>query len=153
MLVACTLPAETKTGCRRSADCIDDRICVDLECQPGGCEPACELACDRADECGVDLSDCEDECTRGDGLLGGLSPGDCKAAWDGLSHDDADCGTLECLHYCNDLCVAALDCLLVVDAGTCTLGCVENRPGCTGTVPTSCADIPGDVRCYEVGGC
>ena len=148
----CTLPAEEKNGCRTSVDCIDDRICVDQRCEPGGCDAPCEAACEQAPACGVDLADCTADCTREGGLLEALTPVQCKHAWDILA-DDEDCTAVECLDYCNDVCVAAEGCRLIDNAGACTLGCVNEGTACDGPAPTTCTAIPSAVQCFERGNC
>ena len=147
----CTLPAEKKTSCRTSTDCLDDRICVDLTCQPGGCAEPCNAACEQAATCELGITGCAGDCTRESGLLEALTPANCKETWDIL--DDAECSTVECLNYCNDLCVAAQGCLLIDDAGACTVGCVNASTACSGAAPTACTAIPSDVQCYERGDC
>ncbi len=150
--LACALPVSEKTGCVTSADCVDARVCVDGQCTPGACGLTCLAACDRVEDCGTPVAECEEECIEDDGLLPGFTDAQCKRQWDILAADD-DCDAPTCLGSCRDLCVCAADCRLIVDAAACTLACQEAEDGCLPATPCSCADVPAVVQCYESGRC
>lgn len=154
--IGCSLPAEDKTGCSDSTDCIDHRICDDGECRPGACEPLCTEVCQRRDECEQAGSDCLSQCLLEHGTSDGTSTvpseDDCKDQWD-LLEANPDCAATACMAHCRDLCTVAASCKLIADATACTVGCQQIGTGCDEPLPADCTDVPSAVQCWETGGC
>ncbi len=152
LVLACTLPLDGKTACHTSQDCVDARACVDEQCRDGACDVFCTSICDAADDCTA-ITDCEDRCFAGSDatppLVPTLDAQGCADAYDGWATRDA-CESLDCVESCSTLCTFADSmCGIVVDPAACFVGCLARNEVCSAAMPTTCADLPTDVLCWE----
>ncbi len=148
---ACSLPTDSKTGCVKSADCVDARACVDGTCRDAACEWACSQVCELQQECGAEAGDCESDCLDPSEVLQeGLSTDQCAAQVDRL--DEEDCSSLDCYLGCRIVCETAADCSLISDPQLCALSCQDEADTCPSPTPVDCLGVPTlEIICWSLG--
>ena len=112
------------------------------------CKSACQVGCDAARECGLDMDDdqCAEDC------LASLGAVDCSETTplDRLTCDELE-HVFDCNAHCSALCRRSLDCA-TFNEQTCLTGCaIEHGSICNAaSVPVrSCDDIKREARFYE----
>jgi hypothetical protein len=157
LAAACTLPVGDKHGCRTSADCVGDRICVEQVCVGQACDRLCERECAALSECDVATLGCDEACAgERPPILGELPVTDdeCRARWE-LAEQEPDCEAVLCAAHCDQLCAAALVCGSVDDVDACRTGCVAPPPPVCSPqqiAGLSCEQLVAAAICAEARG-
>jgi hypothetical protein len=152
----CGFSLDEKNGCRTSADCLSDRICLEGACTDHSCDELCLRACDAMVECGAIVDDCVGACAgvRPTTLdLLPLDPAVCKSEWD--AYQQANCEVIACRVECDVMCSRGHECGHVVDEMQCRQGCwLDNPTLCDpdAVAAASCEDLRVDARCAEARG-